>query len=129
MAKGKRETFILNSLNPKDKAILDFLDKQFNRSEVIRDILFQYVSNNGNAITMALPYNDNTIINVLSNDDKGITTSLPYDDNTITTSLSQNDNAFNIDINSVNDDFVDIKTNDEEVNVDEAALNYLNNWR
>lgn len=108
MARGKRETFILNELNPKDKLILEFLDNQFNRSETIRDILYEYVKNNhGNAITIPL-----------SNDD-----------NSITNPLQQGDNTFNIDISSLDDDFIDIKTNDKEINASDEALNYLNNWR
>lgn len=130
MARGKRETFILNELNPKDKLILEFLDNQFNRSETIRDILYKYVKNNhGNAITMALPYNDNTITIPLSNDDNTMINVLPYDDNGITNSLQQDDNTFNIDISSLDDDFIDIKTNDKEINASDEALNYLNNWR
>ena len=130
MARGKRETFILNPLNPKDKVILDFLEKQFNRSEVIRDILFNYASNNvGNGITMPLPYIDNSITIPLPYDDNTITTSLQCDDNTITIPLSQDDNTFKIDISSVEDDFIDIKTDDEEINANEEALSYLNNWR
>lgn len=130
MARGKRETFILNEQNPKDKMILDFLNNQFNRSEVIRDILFEYVkNNNGNAITMALPYNDKTITIPLSNDDNTMINVLPYDDNTITKPLQQDDNTFNIDISSVDEDFIGIKIKDEEVNANEEALNYLNNWR
>jgi hypothetical protein len=119
MARGKRETFILNPLNPKDKIILDFLDKQFNRSETIRDILYNYASSkNGNAITMALPYDDNSITNVL-----------PQDDNSITIPLQYNDNTFKIDVNSIEDDYVEVKTEDKEINANEEALNYLNNWR
>lgn len=119
MARGKRETFILNPLNPKDKLILDFLDKQFNRSEVIRDILFQHLKNNeGNADITALPYNDNTIINVLPNNDKSIITP-----------LQQDDNIFNIDINSIDDDYVEVDIENKEINANEEALNYLNNWR
>lgn len=129
MARGKRETFILNPLNPKDDVILKFLEKQFNRSEAIRDILFQYASTNGNAITMALPYNDNSITAVLSNDDNSITNILSQNDNDIITSLSNNDNNFKIDIDSVDDDLVEIKSKEENINANEEALNYLNNWR
>lgn len=118
MARGKRETFILNPLNPKDDVILKFLEKQFNRSEAIRDILFQYASTNGNAITMALPHNDNTIVNILS-----------QNDNDIITSLSNNDNNFKIDVNSVDDDVIEIKSKEKNINANEEALNYLNNWR
>lgn len=108
MARGKRETFIINPLNPKDKVILDFLDKQFNRSEAIRDIIYQYaLNNNGNAITMALPHNDNDII----------------------TSLSNNDNNFKIDIDLVDDDVVEIKSEDKNINADKEAINFLNIWR
>lgn len=130
MARGKRETFIINPLNPKDKVILDFLNKQFNRSEAIRDIIYQYaLNNNGNAITMALPHSDNTITIPLSNDDNSITNILPRNDNDIITSLSNNDNNFKIDIDSVDDDVVEIKSEDKNINADKEAINFLNIWR
>ena len=78
---------------------------------------------------MALPYNDNTITIPLSNDDNTMINVLPYDDNSITNLLQQDDNTFNIDISSLEDDFIDIKTNDKEINANDEALNYLNNWR
>ena len=129
MARGKRETFIINPLNPKDKVILDFLNKQFNRSEAIRDIIYQYALNNGNAITMALPHNCNTSTIPLSNDDNSITNILPQNDNDIITLLSNNDNNFKIDIDSVDDDVVEIKSEDKNINADKEAINFLNIWR
>lgn len=130
MARGKRETFIINPLNPKDKVILDFLNKQFNRSEAIRDIIYQYaLNNNGNAITMSLPHSDNTITIPLSNDDNSITNILPQNDNDIITSLSNNDNNFKIDIDSVDDDVVEIKSEAKNINADKEAINFLNIWR
>ena len=130
MARGKRETFILNPLNPKDKLILDFLEKQFNRSEAIRDILFQYLKDNvGNADITALPINDNNITMPLSNDDNTVINALPNNDKSVITPLQQDDNGFNIDINSIDDNYVEIGIENKEVNANEEALNYLNNWR
>lgn len=42
MAKGKRKTIILNEDNPKEKIILELLEKQYNASEFIKDILYDY---------------------------------------------------------------------------------------
>ena len=36
MAKGNREAFTLNELNPKEKVIFDFLQTQYNKSQVIK---------------------------------------------------------------------------------------------
>lgn len=106
MARGKRETFILNPLNPKDNVILKFLEKQFNRSEAIRDILFQYASTNGNDITKVLSNYDNNIVNILS-----------QNDNDIITLSANNTNNFKRDVGSIEEL---IKLNSKEEN---------KNWR
>ena len=130
MARGKRETFILNPHNPKDKVILDFLDKQFNRSEAIRDVLYnQVIKNDGNTITTVLPSYDNSIITPLPYNDNAITTSLPNDDNSITKVLQYDDNTFNIDLNSIDDEVIESKSEDEDKNANDAALDYLKNFR
>lgn len=123
MSKGKRKTIILNEENPKEKAILDLLEQQYNASEFIKDLLFNYIENRNNnnlhddnTMVMSLPHNDHSIINVL-----------PYNDNTIITPLSMNDKPkFQIDLNNVSDADVEINTSALE-DPNKNALDFLKN--
>lgn len=163
MARGKRETFLLNPHSKRDNLIIDFLDNQFNRSETIRDIIYQYVINNHNENRKSLPYHESNRIGVANdngNDDynnDGNNHYNTYGNNRYNTNNHYNndgndyynnndntnnhyndcgnkdtnnhDNGFKIDLSAVDDEFIDIKTNDKEINADKEAINYLNNWR
>lgn len=127
MAKGKRKTIILNEENPKEKAILDLLEQQYNASEFIKDLLFNYIQkqNNNNL------HDDNSMVNVLPRDDNYITTSLPLNDNIMTTPLSHDDNAHNsnfiIDLNNVPDADAEINASVQE-DPNKNALDFLKNF-
>ncbi|CAI3242205.1 conserved hypothetical protein [Clostridium neonatale] len=127
MAKGKRKTIILNPDNPKEKVILDLLEQQYNASEFIKDLLFNYIQkqNNNNL------HDDNTMIIQLPHDDNLMTNVLPHDDNTIATPLSHNDNAHNsnffIDLNKVSDTDVEINASASE-DPNKNALDFLKNF-
>ena len=116
MAKGKRKTIILNSDNPKEKLILDLLEQQYNASEFIKDLLFNYIQDkdnnilhDGNTIITPLSHNDNSMTNVLPYNDNTIINQLSSNDNTITTQLSHDGNSkFQIDLNKVSDADVEI---------------------
>lgn len=135
MAKGKRKTIIRNEDNPKEKLILDLLEKQYNASEFIKDILYDYIqkdNNNNlhddNIMTNVLSMNGNTITNELSHNDNTMTTELAHDDNSITNQLPQNDNCnFLIDINNVLDKDAEISSASHFENTNDNALNFLKN--
>lgn len=123
MAKGKRKTIILNSDNPKEKLILDLLEQQYNASEFIKDLLFNYIQDkdnnilhDGNTIITPLSHNDNTIINQLSSNDNTITTQLSHDGNS----------KFQIDLNKVSDVDVEINASVLE-DPNQNALDFLKN--
>lgn len=127
MAKGKRKTIILNEENPKEKAILDLLEQQYNASEFIKDLLFNYIqkqNNNNlhddNTMVTPLPHNDNSMVNVLSYDDNCITTSLPHDDN------AHNSN-FIIDLKNVSDADAEINASAQEDPM-KNALDFLKSF-
>ena len=101
MAKGKRKTIILNSDNPKEKLILDLLEQQYNASEFIKDLLFNYIQDK-----------DNNIL---------------HDGNTIITPLSHDGNSkFQIDLNKVSDVDVEINASVLE-DPNQNALDFLKN--
>lgn len=137
MAKGKRKTIILNEENPKEKAILDLLEQQYNASEFIKDLLFNYIqkqNNNNlhddNTMITPLPHNDHSIINELPYNDNTITTQLSSNDNTMTTPLSSCDNAHNsnffIDLNKISDADAEINASAPE-DPNKNALDFLKN--
>lgn len=123
MAKGKRKTIILNPDNPKEKVILDLLEQQYNASEFIKDLLFNYIQkqNNNNL------HDDNTIATQLSHDDHSIINQLSSNDNTIITQLSHDSNSkFQIDLNKVSDTDAFISTSVSE-DPNQNALDFLKN--
>jgi len=138
MAKGKRKTIILNEENPKEKAILDLLEQQYNASEFIKDLLFNYIqqqNNNNlhddNTMITQLPHDDNSMTNVLPYNDNSITTQLSSNDNSITTPLSHDDNAHNsnffIDLNKISDVDAEINASAPE-DPNKNALDFLKNF-
>lgn len=138
MAKGKRKTIILNEENPKEKLILDLLEQQYNASEFIKDLLFDYIQNKNNnnlhddnTMITPLPHNGNTMTNVLPNNDNTIITPLSLNDNTITTQLPHDDNAHNsnffIDLNKVSDVDAEINASTPE-DPNKNALDFLKNF-
>lgn len=116
MAKGKRKTIILNPDNPKEKFILDLLEQQYNASEFIKDLLFNYIQkqNNNNL------HDDNTITTPLSMNDNTIITQLPHDDN------AHNSNFF-IDLNKVSDADIEINASASE-DPNKNALEFLKSF-
>ena len=123
MAKGKRKTIILNPDNPKEKLILDLLEQQYNASEFIKDLLFNYIQNQNNNNL----HDDNTMITQLPHDDNTITTPLSMNDNTMITSLPHGDNtSFLIDINKISGADVEINTSAPE-DPNKNALDFLKN--
>lgn len=134
MAKGKRKTIILNSDNPKEKLILDLLEQQYNASEFIKDLLFNYIQDkdnnilhDGNTIITPLSHNDNSMTNVLPYNDNTIINQLSSNDNTITTQLSHDGNSkFQIDLNKVSDTDAFISTSVSE-DPNQNALDFLKN--
>lgn len=130
MAKGERKTIILNPANPKEKMILELLAEQYNASEFIKKLLYNYITNNshdGNSITTQLPHNDNSMITVLPYDDNNIINQLSHDGNEVITSLSNNDNSdFFIDVNKVCGEDANINICDSE-DPNKNALDFLRN--
>ncbi|MFR1907591.1 MAG: hypothetical protein ACLS28_18395 [Clostridium neonatale] len=124
MAKGKRKTIILNEDNPKEKIILELLEKQYNASEFIKDILYDYIQkDNSNNLR-----DDNIMTNVLSMNGNTIINELPHNDNIMTTELSNDDNCnFLIDINNVSEKDADINAASDFENPSDNAINFLKN--
>ena len=137
-----RQTFILNSLNPKEKVIIDFLATQYNKSDSIKDILYEYImSNNLQVKTQPMiskgVINNNQVIRNLPNDDKYMVSSNTTNDNTVVNKGVQidneqqskdisNDNNFNIDLSSIGDEEVTIDTRKEDdIDATKNAMDYL----
>lgn len=130
MSKGERKTIILNPDNPKEKLILDLLAEQYNGSEFIKNILYNYVTNNlhgDNSITTQLPHNDNKMILQLPHDDNSIINQSSHNDNEMITSLPHNDNSnLLIDIDKVSGTDVDINASVPD-DPNKNALDFLKN--
>ncbi|MBY7006779.1 hypothetical protein FDA25_02460 [Clostridium botulinum] len=143
MAKGNREAFTLNELNPKEKVIYDFLQTQYNKSQIIKDILYEYiVSNNLQINTQSIQKKHviNTakyvqdVSNVykdLQQDDVMIGNKIIQGNKKIDTNKQQDstkdDNDFAIDLNSITNDEVTIGTGENNNNATKNAMDFILN--
>lgn len=137
MAKVKREQFTLNPASPREKVINDFLQTQYNKADFIKDILYDYIINNNLQINTQ-PIQHNVIINTVTslNDAVNIPQTSQHDivnveDSIQYNALNSTDNVRQVDSNvkvsipkgtSNNDDFsIDINSiDDEEVNISDG---------
>lgn len=137
MAKVKREQFTLNPASPREKVINDFLQTQYNKADFIKDLLYDYIiSNNLHIITQ--PIQHNVVINTITslNDAVNIPQTSQHNIVNVDDSIQHNtanntDNVQQVDSNvkvsvaketSNNDDFsIDINSiDDEEVNISDG---------
>ncbi|MCS6110729.1 hypothetical protein FC753_04215 [Clostridium botulinum] len=140
MAKGNREAFTLNEMNPKEKVVFDFLQTQYNKSQVIKDILYDYILSNDLQINTQSIQNKHVInttkcIQDVSNvykdlqqDDVIIGNKIIKENKKIDTNKQQDrtkgDNDFGIDLNIIADDEVTISTG-ENNNATQNAMDFI----
>lgn len=143
MAKGNREAFTLNELNPKEKVIFDFLQTQYNKSQVIKDILYEYImSNNLQISTQSI--SKKNVINTTKciKDVSNVYKDLPKDNVKVDTKYIQesnnnntskqkdnknNDNDFNIDLNNIDDKEIEVNTSEKQKSGAENAMDFILN--
>ncbi|UYZ34178.1 hypothetical protein OD350_18205 [Clostridium beijerinckii] len=153
MAKVKREQFTLNPASPREKVINDFLQTQYNKADFIKDLLYDYIiSNNLHMITQPIQHNvvintvtslndavnipQNSQHNIVNVDDSIQHNAVNNTDNlwqvssNITSSLPKdtaNNNHFSIDLNSIDDEEVNVSTGEKTKSATENALDYMLN--
>lgn len=146
-ATSSRHPFILNSLNPKEKVILDFLNAQYNEGGTIKEILYQYIVNNNlqvntqhiinscivndNQVPINSVVNDNAMSNNHISTDKQVVSKYVVNDNKLSNNSTINNKStpFKMEYDESDDEIADVG-NKEEINPDEAALKSLTNmWQ
>lgn len=138
IGKGERVTFILNPAFPKERLILDYFSKSFNKGGDIKEILYDFVikkqlSNKFNSISNDCSINDNSIIKQYSMNDNSMVNDLSKNDNKIINELLMNNNTienndFNINLDSIEDKEIRMEHDlEEEVKrANSNALDFLN---
>lgn len=139
IGKGERVTIILNSAFPKERVILDYLNKSFNKSADIKEILYNFainnqLSTNDKLISNDYTINDNSIIKECLMNDNLMINNLPKNDNNNCTynNVEKNKNTsndFSINLDNIEDEEIQIE-NDPEEEIKQAntnALDFLNN--
>lgn len=123
IGKGERVTIILNPAIPKEKLILEYLGKSFNKSSDIKDILYTYFIGN------QLSLNDNSIINQCTINDKSITNYCTLNDNSLINECVKNNNkipldnkTFEINLDDIEDKSIEISRNND-VKAEDATNN------
>lgn len=143
MAKGNREAFTLNELNPKEKVIFDFLQTQYNKSQVIKDILYEYIMVNDLQLsTQSIPKKNVINTKECIKDVSNVYTDLPQDnikdtgkcikrevklDKSKQKDNKNNDNDFSIDLNNIDDKEVEVNTGEKQKNGTENAMDFIFN--
>lgn len=138
---SSRHTIILNSLNPREKIIFDFLSNQYNKSDSVKDILYEYIIINNLQVNIQPiiskdEVNSNKVISSLSNEDKYNTSDNTVIENTVISECVQddnmqqskdtsNDNDFNIDLDNIEDEEVKVDTGKDNKDATKNAMNYL----
>lgn len=144
---SSRHPFILNSRNPKEKVILDFLNAQYNEGGTIKEILYQYIVSNNlqvntqHIISNSIVNDNQAPINSVVNDNS-MTSNNISNYNQVVSECAVNDNKISIDSTTNNksqpfkiefdesDNEIAEISNKKEVNPEEAALQSLTNmWR
>ncbi|SFC14356.1 hypothetical protein [Clostridium uliginosum] len=141
MGKGNREAFTLNESSSREKIVFDFLQTQYNKSQVIKDILYEYImSNNLQISTQHIQHNHvinttkcvNDVSNVYKDtqqNDVIVGNDVAQVNNKIDTSTpkdnASNDNDFSIDLNSIDDEEVNISTEKKNKSATENALDFV----
>ena len=144
---SSRHPIILNSRNPKEKIILDFLESQYNEGGTIKEILYQYIVNNNlevktQHIISSCIVNDNkahinSVVNSnsmtsnnISNDNQ-VVSECTVNDNKLSNNSTTNNKStpFKMEYDESDDEIADVG-NKEEINPEEAALKSLTNmWQ
>lgn len=103
--KPSRESFTLNSDNERDRAVKLFLSTQNNKAETIKNIIYDYINNNGVKNSAIINTKNDVIIN------KGIKNNTKFN-----TKIDEqkNDNTKNDTKNSVNNYTIDIENEEDE---------------
>lgn len=117
IGKGERVTIILNPAIPKEKVILDYLSKSFNKSSDIKGVLYQYCINN------QLGMINNAMINECTMNDKSFINKYVKNNNESKNELSHYDNkSFEINLEAVEDVQIEIE---DTTGVESATSNAL----
>jgi len=134
-----RKVFTVNEMNPKEKVIFDFLELQYNEAETTKDILYDYIiSNNLQTTQHSARIVHDLGKNSVNNNAERCKTSVKNSADDYKESVSNNttynneeknivNDNFNINLDSIKDEEVEIKYNNEEEveKADNNALNFL----
>lgn len=137
IGKGDRITFILNQAIPNENFILDELNKSFNRSDYIKQILYNYfisnqLSNNDNKVAINYTMNGNSMINKCTLNSNLITKELPKNDNKIINETNadkevKDTGSFDINLDDIEDKEVNISNPIESNEASKNALSFMLN--
>lgn len=151
--KSDKKQFTLNPANPRERVISDFLKTQFNMSDFIKDVLYQYIiSNNLNTniasiqqdvVINTVPINKDIRKNIESIQQDAIKSmeSIQHDNGNINDNIKQidsndkasilkedlNNDDFSIDINNINDEEVNMSNGENGKSATDNAMNFILN--
>lgn len=151
--KSDKKQFTLNPANPRERVIADFLKTQFNMSDFIKDVLYQYIVSNNLNTNIASVHQDVVINTISSNKDaRNITPTIQHDaikkvetvkqdvgnvnddikqidskDKITISKETSNNDDFSIDLNNIADEEVIVSSGEKKKSSTQNALDYMLN--
>lgn len=123
-----RKVFTVNEANPKEKVIYDFLFNQYNESDTIKDILYDYIISNN----LQTAQHSVNIVQTLCNDSAKSNATLYtscVNNSAVEYKESVMNSDFNINLDNIENEEIKIEYNkeDEIKQANDNALDFLNN--
>ena len=114
-----RKVFTVNELNPKEKVIFDFLELQYNESETIKDILYEYIITNNlqttqHSVNVAQSLGKHSVINNAEMCNDRVNDNAVTCKESVGNSEEINNENFIIDLGNVNNEEVELDYNQKE---------------
>ena len=123
-----RKVFTVNEANPKEKVIFDFLSTVYNESDIIKDILYDYIISNNlqtaqHSINIVQTLGKQSVSNSTVECKERVINSATYNNE----EKRNSNNDFSINLDDINDKIIKVEHNpeDEVKAANNNALNFL----
>lgn len=133
-ATSHRKVFTVNEANPKEKIIFDFLSTLYNESDIIKDILYDYIISNDlqtaqHSVNIVPIMGKHSVSNNAVTCNEGVNNSTDNFQGIEEIDITDSKNDFSINLDEIEDDEINMHYNKEEEikQANDNALEFLKN--